>query len=115
MVAFSVRCVLSKIGDYMSLDGLTDYLPLSRRTLYRMAQGGQLPCRKIRGRWLFRRKEIDAWFSDPALVAHCPHRVQSEEIPSRSLSVENLTPADARPSEASVEQQGLKVNIGCRA
>ena len=31
------------------------------KTIYSMAQGGELPAFKVRGQWRFSRKDLDAW------------------------------------------------------
>lgn len=45
----------------MKIIEVAAYLRLSRDTVYRMAQEGQLPASKIGAQWRFRREEIDAW------------------------------------------------------
>lgn len=46
---------------WMTLDEVAEYLRLSRSKLYDMAQGGEIPCSKVAGRWRFFRPEVDEW------------------------------------------------------
>jgi excisionase family DNA binding protein len=50
-----------KTDMIMTIDELAEYLKLGRRSLYRLAQSGELPGRKIVNRWRFLRSEIDEW------------------------------------------------------
>jgi excisionase family DNA binding protein len=36
-------------------------LKVGEKTVYSMAQAGELPAFKVRGQWRFARKDIDAW------------------------------------------------------
>lgn len=36
-------------------------LKVGEKTIYSMAQGGELPAFKVRGQWRFSRKDLDAW------------------------------------------------------
>lgn len=47
--------------EIMTIDDVARYLKLSRHSIYRLAQSGQIPARKILGRWRFHRNELDAW------------------------------------------------------
>ncbi|MGA7450765.1 MAG: helix-turn-helix domain-containing protein [Rhodoplanes sp.] len=38
-----------------------DLLKVADKTVYTMAQKGQLPAFKVRGQWRFKREDIDAW------------------------------------------------------
>jgi excisionase family DNA binding protein len=46
---------LLKIKDVAAL------LKVGEKTVYSMAQTGELPAFKVRGQWRFSRKDIDAW------------------------------------------------------
>jgi len=37
------------------------YLQVHAATVYRMARAGELPVRKVRGRWRFSRRQLLAW------------------------------------------------------
>jgi len=45
--------------DILTLTEVAAYLRVTKRTLYRLAQEGQLPAFKLGGTWRFRREELD--------------------------------------------------------
>ena len=47
--------------DLMTLDEVAAYLRLSRDTVYRMAQTGNLPASKVGVQWRFRKADVDQW------------------------------------------------------
>ncbi|PLX76097.1 MAG: AlpA family transcriptional regulator [Azoarcus sp.] len=50
--------------DILTLDEVACYLRVTKRTLYRLAQEGQLPAFKLGGVWRFRRAELDQWIAE---------------------------------------------------
>ena len=40
---------------------VAEYLSVNGRTVYRMAESGELPAFKVGDAWRFRREDIDAW------------------------------------------------------
>ena len=48
-------------GDVLTIDELAEYLKISRSTLYKLAQEGRVPCRKVGRHWRFRKQAIDRW------------------------------------------------------
>ena len=61
------RCNTDPIGaqelqnEVMTVDEVAQYLRLGRRVVYRLAQQGDLPGRKIANRWRFHLREVEAW------------------------------------------------------
>ncbi len=53
------------------------YLKLSESTVYRLAQEGSLPGRKLGGAWRFSRKRLDEYIA--AAPDHAPRLKESEE------------------------------------
>lgn len=47
--------------EVMTVDEVARYLRLGRRVVYRLAQEGVLPGRKIANRWRFHPRDIEAW------------------------------------------------------
>lgn len=45
------------------------YLNVTEKTVYRLAQRGELPGFKVAGAWRFWRRDIDAWIEDQKRVA----------------------------------------------
>lgn len=43
---------------------LAAYLKAGKRTVYRLAQKGEIPAFKLGGTWRFRRSELDRWIAE---------------------------------------------------
>ena len=48
-------------GEILTLDEVAAYLKAGKRTVYRLAQKGEIPAFKLGGTWRFRRAELDIW------------------------------------------------------
>lgn len=48
----------------MTVREVAAYLQIGFRSVYRLAQQGDLPGRKVLGKWRFHVKDIDAWVRD---------------------------------------------------
>lgn len=48
----------------MTVKEVSAYLRLARSTVYKLAQEGQLPGRKLGGAWRFSRKGIESWLGE---------------------------------------------------
>lgn len=48
----------------MTIEELSEYLKVSKSSLYKLAQKGSLPGKKIGKHWRFHRDAIDAWIKD---------------------------------------------------
>jgi excisionase family DNA binding protein len=51
-------------GEVLTLDEVAAYLKAGKRTVYRLAQKGEIPAFKLGGTWCFRRSELDAWIAE---------------------------------------------------
>jgi excisionase family DNA binding protein len=49
--------------EYLTLRDVSELLKLSDKTVYRLAQRGDIPAFKAGGSWRFRRMDIDDWAS----------------------------------------------------
>lgn len=45
----------------LTIDELVDYLRIPKSTLYKLAQEGKIPARKVGRHWRFRKEAIDRW------------------------------------------------------
>lgn len=50
-------------GEILTLDDVALYLKAGKRTVYRLAQKGEIPAFKLGGTWRFRRAELDRWIA----------------------------------------------------
>ena len=48
-------------GEVLKLKDVATLLKVGEKTVYSMAQNGELPAFKVRGQWRFSRNDIDAW------------------------------------------------------
>lgn len=49
--------------DVLTIVEHGEYVKTTERTLYRPVQEGRLPAFKVRNSWLFRRGDLERWFS----------------------------------------------------
>ena len=47
--------------EVLKIKDVAALLKVGEKTVYSMAQMGELPAFKVRGQWRFSRKDIDAW------------------------------------------------------
>jgi excisionase family DNA binding protein len=50
--------------EILTLDEVAAYLKAGKRTVYRLAQKGEIPAFKLGGTWRFRRSELDRWIAN---------------------------------------------------
>ena len=50
--------------EILTLDEVATYLKAGKRTVYRLAQQGEIPAFKLGGTWRFRRSELDRWIAE---------------------------------------------------
>jgi excisionase family DNA binding protein len=50
--------------EILTLDEVAAYLKAGKRTVYRLAQNGEIPAFKLGGTWRFRRSELDSWIAE---------------------------------------------------
>ena len=51
-------------GEILTLEEVAAYLKAGKRTVYRLAQKGEIPAFKLGGTWRFRRSELDRWIAE---------------------------------------------------
>jgi len=49
---------------WMTLEEVAEYLNVSKDSIYRLAQKGEIPASKIGNLWRFKREEIDEWMKN---------------------------------------------------
>ena len=50
-------------GEILTLDEVAAFLRAGKKTVYRLAQRGEIPGFKLGGTWRFRRAELDRWIA----------------------------------------------------
>lgn len=49
--------------EILTVQDVATLLKVADKTVYTMAQRGELPAFKVRGQWCFRRSDLDAWIA----------------------------------------------------
>lgn len=47
--------------EVLKIKNVAALLKVGKKTIYAMAQSGELPAFKVRGQWRFSRKDMDEW------------------------------------------------------
>ena len=47
--------------ELLTIDELAKYLKISKHTIYKMLEKGEIPAFKIANQWRFKRSDIDEW------------------------------------------------------
>jgi excisionase family DNA binding protein len=58
----------------LTIKEIAEILKLADKTVYSMAQDGELPVFKVRGQWRIRRVDFDGWMTKQAKKARGPKR-----------------------------------------
>jgi len=64
-------------GEVLTIREVASLLKLTEKTIYSMAQRGELPAFKMRGQWRIRRVALDEWLDEQTRRA----KGTEEEIP----------------------------------
>lgn len=48
----------------LTIEEASKYLRIPLSSLYKLAQGGKVPCRKVGRHWRFRKETIDLWLDE---------------------------------------------------
>lgn len=62
--------------NYLDINSLVEYLPLTKSTIYTMVNKGKIPYKKIGSKLIFDLGEIDEW------VENGGRTIKQEDIPS---------------------------------
>lgn len=52
------------LDQVLTIEELAAYLKISKSTLYKLAQNGEVPGQKVGKHWRFRRDIIDQWMAE---------------------------------------------------
>jgi len=50
--------------DILTIRDVAEYLKVTEKTVYGLAQKGKIPGFKVGGQWRFKREDIDQWIED---------------------------------------------------
>ena len=72
-------------SEILTLEEVAAYLKAGKRTVYRLAQKGEIPAFKLGGTWRFRRSELDRWIAETCGLFNRGFR-WSNNLPSSELA-----------------------------
>ena len=52
------------LPQILTIDEASKYLRIPLSSLYKLAQGGKIPCQKVGRHWRFRKETIDRWLDN---------------------------------------------------
>ncbi len=55
--------------EFLTLPEVAQLLKVAEKTVYTMAQQGELPAFKVRGQWRFKRADLDVWVEEQKAAA----------------------------------------------
>lgn len=55
--------------EFLTLPEVAQLLKVAEKTVYTMAQKGELPAFKVRGQWRFKRADLDVWVEEQKAAA----------------------------------------------
>jgi excisionase family DNA binding protein len=65
--------MIEKVSDVMKIGELAEYLKLPKQTVYKLAQVGKVPGRKVGRQWRFHKDAIDRWLSENPITEKSGH------------------------------------------
>ncbi len=86
-----------------TIQSLADFLQIDEKTVYRMAQSGELPGFKVRRQWRFKRMDIDVWIESQK---HSVATLPSETRTLDGNEQHEMLPFQQRTARAYVKNQG---------
>ncbi|MCK5805801.1 MAG: helix-turn-helix domain-containing protein [Lentisphaeria bacterium] len=49
--------------DILTIRDVAEYLKVTEKTVYGLAQKRKIPCFKVGGQWRFKREDLEAWIA----------------------------------------------------
>lgn len=68
---------MADVLEVLTVRDVADVLKVGTKTVYTMAQNGELPAFKVGGQWRFRRADIDRWIQAQVDAGSGPGRTRS--------------------------------------
>jgi excisionase family DNA binding protein len=76
------------VDEVLTIKDVAEILKLAEKTIYAMANAGEIPAFKIRGQWRIKRTELDTWLDAQPRGGDRPaHRAIEGEPPAGSAGV----------------------------
>jgi excisionase family DNA binding protein len=96
-IAAALPTAPSDRTPWMLRDEACDYLRMTHDSLYKLTQSDAIPHRKVQGRLMFHRAELDAWVAEHPLGARWRSLAESHASTYRAPDNESAPAARQRP------------------
>ena len=96
------------MAEFYTVEELAEYLRLTKRTIYRLLKGGNIPAVKVGHKWRFNKELIDEWLKPPAGGAKRRILVIDDDPVIDLLFKEALDEAGHSVITAKVSEEGLE-------
>ena len=60
------------IGEMLTIEDVSKYLKVNKKTIYRMINLRQIPAFKVSNQWRFKKCELDKWIDESNVVTEIP-------------------------------------------
>jgi excisionase family DNA binding protein len=70
--------VQEQLRDVLTIEQAAEYLQISQSTLYKEAQKGKIPCKKIGKRWRFHRAALAKWMGEMPVETDAVPRTEAQ-------------------------------------
>ena len=74
----------------MTVRDVAAFLNVDEKTIYRLAQKGDLPGFKVLGSWRFQRQDLEAWITDRKVQAAVVKQAKPQELSQRKNYAKNI-------------------------
>lgn len=51
-------------NDILTIEEAAEYLKIGKRSIYKLAKAGEIPCKKVLNKWRFVKEELKKWVAD---------------------------------------------------
>ena len=95
--------------DFMTLEEVAGYLRVTRKTIYRLLEGGKIPATKVGRQWRFDKAAIDKWLRRKSVGGKASILVIDDDEVIRALFEETLGDLGHRVTAVEAASQGLEL------
>lgn len=73
--------MISSENAVMTIEEVSKYLKMPKSTIYKLAQEGKLPCRKVGRAWRFYKKGLEEWLQERPNLPYEPNNPSDAVLP----------------------------------
>jgi len=95
--------------ELMTLEEVADYLRVTKKTIYRLLEGGKIPATKVGRQWRFNKATIEEWLGQRSAGSKANILVVDDEKVIRALLRDSIEDLGHRVVSAETSAEGLKL------